>query len=275
MELAHTFDGCDIELLPIGLPFAPLQLLQCTREHHRASDNDCTVIADLPSAFAPQIYARSGLQTIANLSPANFAGQPAELLMHLLRVQQQSQGEQFIRAVPFLAARHFGLRPADIPFDFSLAGPQDVILLREAVKDCSAPVAFKGGEGLVRLKARLIDRNEATRKVALHLNRSTKSEYPRKVLFVSNASAFSGAEDVLCTIYENLDPQRFNASALIGMPGHLASRLQHTGNPIIIAGKDFSLSSIENLRIASDALNTLKPDIVHCNGLIGFPLWRH
>lgn len=55
LKLANLLRADELEILPVGLPFAPWNLLEAVREHHRSSDNQCTIVGDMPLLFSPQI----------------------------------------------------------------------------------------------------------------------------------------------------------------------------------------------------------------------------
>ena len=146
-------------------------------------------------------------------------------------------------------------------------------MFREIAAQDPSPKIFEDGEGLRALKQRLIRKTERQRLKDARLESSSRTRGTvRRLLLVSNPSAFSGSEEVLCTAAENLDRNRFETFALIAGKGHFSDRMRRTAKSVLVPEADFSKPALRSLEIVCSALNDFSPDIVHCNGPTGFPM---
>ncbi|HLH06700.1 MAG TPA: hypothetical protein VKW78_05660 [Terriglobales bacterium] len=73
LYLARLFTSDNLTVLPIGLPFAPKDLLQKAKEHHLENGNHCTIVADLLPILSPQLYTREGLGILSRIPLAGFS----------------------------------------------------------------------------------------------------------------------------------------------------------------------------------------------------------
>ncbi len=79
-HLAKLYRSADyLELLPIGLPLAPADLLRSVNQHHLAVNNHCTLVFDLPPLFSPQIYTSEGLDILAQIPTSSMSLDPTAL----------------------------------------------------------------------------------------------------------------------------------------------------------------------------------------------------
>lgn len=272
IEIADASGAQHVAMLPIGLPLCPAELLGFAWRHHHSAENHSTLVADLPRLFAPQIYSREGLEILASIPAAGVPLEPADLAQRCLGIQNQPGQQLLLRASPLWALRCLPIKNSDIPFGASFQNEQDLALFRAALSTEEPQTAsFRDGEGLRHMKRLLISETERRRSKDFALRRPRRAASLPRVLFVSNTSAFSGSEEVLCTIAENIDRRRFTASALVGGAGHLSDRLANSVTTVFVPELDFSKPTLRSLETACSTLNETDPDIVHCNGAVGFP----
>jgi glycosyltransferase involved in cell wall biosynthesis len=89
---------------------------------------------------------------------------------------------------------------------------------------------------------------------------------------VSNPSAYSGAEESLCTTLAAMQYERAEIHALIGWDGRFAVRLRDSQCDVHFADGDFSGSdSITALRLCQ-TFDRIQPDLVHVNSASGPPI---
>ncbi len=89
---------------------------------------------------------------------------------------------------------------------------------------------------------------------------------PIKVLFISNASAFSGAEESLCTLVEALDHSTLRLSALVTLEGIFTDRLRGAGVNVTCAAMSMSDSTLATYSFVADVISREMPHVIHLNG---------
>jgi glycosyltransferase involved in cell wall biosynthesis len=122
-----------------------------------------------------------------------------------------------------------------------------------------------GGE-LGHLKALSRARNQAlisggTRRARSPLTRA-------RVLFVSDASAFSGAEASLCQTIAALHTSRVEALALVSSAGTLSDRLAASGAAVFCPQRNLHGTNTEGFRYVHGLLSEVRPDVVHFNSAV-------
>jgi glycosyltransferase involved in cell wall biosynthesis len=98
-----------------------------------------------------------------------------------------------------------------------------------------------------------------------------RNQIPR-VLYVSNGAGFSGAEESLCQLLRQLSPARFERFALVSLEGSFTRRLRKAGVTVICPNNDFAELSLDNVHFLLSVCREIRPDIIHLNGLDGFPI---
>ncbi|MPZ21255.1 MAG: glycosyltransferase [Luteitalea sp.] len=93
-----------------------------------------------------------------------------------------------------------------------------------------------------------------------------------RVLYVSHASGYSGAEESLLQLIRHLPQHAFEKCALVALEGQLTSRLRQADVEVVCPEREFLRPTLENLLYAASVLRDLRPNIVHLNGLDGLPV---
>jgi len=93
-----------------------------------------------------------------------------------------------------------------------------------------------------------------------------------RVLFFSNYSGYSGAEEALVETVRALPPEQFDKLAFIPVPGLFSDRMSAAGCQILEWAVDLSAPSALNVGVLADLLLTVKPDVIHLNAYSGMPI---
>jgi len=91
----------------------------------------------------------------------------------------------------------------------------------------------------------------------------------RRVLFVSNPSAWSGAESSTVALARALADRQIETAALVAYEGELTARLQAVGCRIFCENCEFAGTSIASWRIVASAIAEWRPDVLHYCGRSG------
>lgn len=93
-----------------------------------------------------------------------------------------------------------------------------------------------------------------------------------RVLFVSNNSAYAGAQDALVSVAASLDSSLFDLHALIALDGMFADRLNQAKVTVHVVGEDFSVPTFRSFASCHALLKYVKPHLIHVNGDSGLPI---
>lgn len=159
-----------------------------------------------------------------------------------------------------------GLSPPNLPpyIAWTFRGDLDRIqsAITESVRSGHAPLAM-----LREYHVRDQERKHATRLRRTHLQNRV-----RRVLFASAPSALSGAEQCLANTIQALSRTDFDLHCLISQDGLFCDRLRAAGASVHCPNRDFSGSEVENFLLLDELISVVKPDIIHCNAVVGRPL---
>jgi glycosyltransferase involved in cell wall biosynthesis len=278
-EVAEKFGESHIGVFGLGIGFAPKDLLTRAYSHHLAVGNDYTEVTGLPEGTTPEIYSSELLFYLLNLRPS-LALKPRVAIRRLLS-EASTTGQQLslsIRTQVFDAAATYSIAPGDLPENVRLFFPSDIKIARRVI--CAIP-NFSSGDsgGVVPLQfwkqAAIAMRRQVREGIAKDI---VPSRYgiqragPRRVLYASTASAFSGAEESCCRLIDHIDPARFTPYALVAMRGAFTERLEQAGASVICPQEDFGNPGVDSFLYVLKVLKSVQPDIIHLNGLVGAPV---
>lgn len=253
-----------------GLGLIPFEYLRELIAEHVASAAAVTMSAQLPSPLYAVLCERAVLRMLSEL-PRAFSipddpPQVLEVLIGAAGARKRSEKELTVHRKRFQERYRVDSRqlPKHIPWIF----PRDRLLVEQALEAGGAqdPLA-----GLASLRDLLTDQMEGTRRkpsgvMSREPNRTTR------VLFASNPSAYSGGEQCLVNTVEALRNQGFELHCLVALDGLFAERLRETGAIVHCPQHDFAQPIAANILQMDDLLEQVKPDVVHCNAIVGPPL---
>jgi glycosyltransferase involved in cell wall biosynthesis len=93
-----------------------------------------------------------------------------------------------------------------------------------------------------------------------------KVRFAKRVLFISGASAFSGAEMSMCSLCSALHERGWDVHALIALEGHFARELRTKGVKVTCPNMDWSFGGTNVFGYVNRLIKGIAPDIIHCNG---------
>ena len=277
-ELTESEGLDDIALVSLATAFGPVEFLDELVSTHSALDNDLTGTRGLPRGVAPWIFSRRLLERLSLLCVPGIPSHPALAYKRLRTATSKSSTNLLgdLRETIIDAAARYGSVPQEMPVAVKLDSLADIEIANEVLGLCDDP---EGLEALLLWK-RVQIRENAECLASLHFSSQvssaleTSSGRPR-VLYVSNASAYSGAEESLVQLVRKVDSNRFEKYAVVGMPSRFERELKNAGAHTLTLADGFFDPTVRNFIAARNLIDELKPDLIHLNGSDGLPfLWN-
>lgn len=272
-------EGLDhIALVSLGTALGPVEFVDEMLSTHSALGNDLTRTSGLPAGVAPWVFSRKLLEQLSLLSGPGLPSNPALVYKRLRSATSKAASKMLgdMRETVIDAAARYGKAPYEMPVAVMLNSQEEVDIANEVLRLDDEP---EGLEALLLWKQVQI-RENAERLASLHFSSpissasATTSSRPR-VLYVSNASAYSGAEESLCQLVRKIDPNRFEKYAVVGMPSRFERELKAAGASPFTLADGFFDPTVKNFIAVRNLLDQLKPDLIHMNGTDGLPfLWN-
>jgi glycosyltransferase involved in cell wall biosynthesis len=272
-------EGLDhVALVSLATAFGPIEFVDEMVTKHSALDNDLTRTIGLPAGVAPWVFSRRLLERLSLLSGPGVPSHPALAYKRLRTATSEAASKLLgdVRETVIDAAARFGAAPQEMPVAVTLNSQDEVGIANEVLRLNDEP---KGLEALLLWK-RVQIRDNVERLASLHFGSSVSSALAAhsrrpRVLYVSNASAYSGAEESLRQLVRKVDPNRFEKVAVVGMPSRFERELESAGARTLTLGDGFFDPTIRNFIAVKNLIDQLKPDVVHLNGSDGLPfLWN-
>ena len=267
-------EGLDhIALLSLGTALGPIELVNEMLTTHSAFDNDLTRTNGLPVGVGPWIFSRRLLERLSLLSGPGIPSHPALVYKRLRAASSKTASKLLadIKETVFDVAARYATALNEMPVALTF-NSQDEVDIANRVLCLNEP---EGLEALRLWKQAQIS-DKAERLASLHFSAPLSSAPSRpRVLYVSNASAYSGAEESLNQLVRKVDPNRFEKYAVVGMPSRLERELEAAGAHTLTLGDGFFDPTIKNFIAVKNVLDQLQPDLIHLNGADGLPfLWN-
>jgi len=163
------------------------------------------------------------------------------------------------------AVARYSLAPEGLPEAVALFTPAAQTRLCGVTHDFSVK-SFSGATLLYRWKTQLLrEQTEWDWKPWATPKQSSKA----RVLFASNPSAYSGAEQALCLTIQALSREKYSLSAIVALDGFFAEQLCSLGVNVHVVGREFLTPSMENARTLSGLISCCDPDVLHINSACG------
>lgn len=250
--LVHGLMGLD--LLPETLVADQI----CRREHSGA---DVMAASGLPSPLMCTVCSRRAMEVIAALPDNVMIPESPQVLFE--RIVDAAATDLRIETCTVL--QNYGLTEAELPKHIPWVAPQDV----ERLKKLSEVTAPHSRERLVTLRKWIIEVLEKA-----HRGTEARRVQPSgrlRILYASAPSAYSGGEECLVNSVCSVSGDCIEAYALVANEGRLTGRLRGVGATVICPQRNIYTPSVENVLLADQVLQQVRPDIVHCNAAVGTP----
>lgn len=213
--------------------FAPPAMLDLVLAHHRKFGNNYTLVAGLPAAVAPEVFETELLASLSRLQLPSLPPEPSTALEQLRWLGTQGVGLPVtLRHQAFDASAHYEIPCAELPDRMRLRSADDLRMALEVVTQSKLSC-----DPLAELKAwkrHLVSRNDDLRRrgsvIASQVRTTRERNDSPRILFVSDQSAFSGAEASLCQLASHIDKERFHLFACSGSGGDVHGAAQESGS---------------------------------------------
>lgn len=279
----RSLDG--VALMTLATGFGPSGLAAWLAACHLRSENNVTVLDGLPDGVAPSLFSRTVLQDLSQLQAPGIPYDPKRAVETIVALARATgtQPPFPLRLGRVSAAEYGVLSTLTLPRRIYIKDENDCEIARYAIHLMTSGAAVNSPEVLLGLdcwkraatEIGLQRRRNLLTQAGVPISRKDASALgipSRSVLFVSNASAFSGAEQSLCQMARCLDASRYRKLGLVGMEGHFADQLRLAGTDVTSGNFGFSRDSVDNLLYTLSFLRQRAPSIVHLNGQDGYPI---
>ncbi len=279
-EHAKNLEARQLVFVWWGFGFAPPDLLSNALDHHNEFANTFTPILGLPDGCAPHIYDRDTLIALAAAPVPGIAAHdyPDVLISRLLWANREFGQDAFgirLGAVPYDAGVAYSLQRDRLPESLDLSDNRSLRWVARTIAETGATKEWK--EYLFALRETAVAYQGA---LLSDLKERLNINYPEKrrddgrvtVLYISEASGFSGAEESLCQMLAHLDRKRFSPAAIIGVEGIFSQKLRNLGVDVHVMSYGFSESSVSTFLSLLTLVHELQPSIIHFNGYSGAPM---
>ena len=275
-EAARLLEEAHIAFLSFGFAFAPADLLSRLYSHHVAHHNTYTPVHGFPLGSCPHIFNSSLLLALSTVKLPGMPTDPKQAVETLSRASEIAGIDSpiSIKASPFDAADSYGAQSRDMPEQIAVVTQRDMQIARRVIslsREGDAPLSEFKLWRTAAIGTRL-QRQRELAGLATNLKPCNREKKPSRILYVSNASAFAGAQQSLCQLVSGIDQKKYKPFALVGAEGLFTERLREVGATVISPGYGFGANNEDLLYVAS-VLRAVQPHLIHLNGLsaLGLP----
>jgi glycosyltransferase involved in cell wall biosynthesis/spore coat polysaccharide biosynthesis protein SpsF (cytidylyltransferase family) len=260
-----------IALLRLGCALTPADLLRRVVEFHRQQKNTFTIVDGLPKECCPSVYQVSLLSKMAQLAGTFNFSCVEDAACRLFRLQFTAKRRvlEELHSVPFDFRAAYAMEQQQISSAIPLREMSEFAPVEEAIRTVRQQQGDPDSTDLlIALRQLEIRRKADELKLPADcvLASSPKKNTPPRVLYFSLPSAFSGAEQSLCSMLKFLDHTRYQPFAITARSGVFADTLRAVGVEVICPEKDVVSSTAANFNFMLQLFRRLRPDILHLNG---------
>lgn len=252
-----------------GLELIPLEFLRELLAEHAAGRSSATVATELPAPLYAVVCEQGALEGLAELPPGVPTPEDPGQVLGIVTAagRELDEAAVTVRTISFRErCRADGARvPRYIPW----TSPEDLRLLERVLDEPETPDPLGR---LARLRTLLIERLEAEHRIPAAAVRRIPRSRSARVLYASNPSAYSGAEQCLVTSVRAVKKQGWEAHCLAALEGTFTERLRQAGAVVHCPGRDFARPSAANLILLDRLLEEIRPELIHANATVGVPL---
>lgn len=269
IELANEIDVSGVLVLHalLGLGLAPWNLTEQVIQLHRQTGADVTLVTGMPSPLSAVMLDRRFLDLLQELPAGIWLEEEPARIAEMI---ERSMGEPppreglHVTRLPFSTAT--GLSAGDFPSYIPWTYQGDIERLETVLQQHPEGDARAM---LPELRRVIIEDLERAHRRRYRTGRKTGL---KRVLFASNPSAYTGAEACLVNTIRALRPGGFDLHCLVAQEGLFASLARDAGATVHILGRDGSATRVDTLLMVDELIEFIRPDLIHCNAAVGFPL---
>lgn len=268
IALRHNISTLTVLHGLLGLRLFPPDLVWNTYLKHLDHHTDATVLLDLPAPLSATIIAANHLDLIRELITGL---QPKEdmtkVILDLASAFDRSASPAKMKVQKLSFARqvnsNYRMLPHYIPWTYQ----GDISRIEMAESDAPNEI-----QSLHKLRDLIVADLQADHRPLVVSPQRFSDELPKRVLYASNPSAYSGAEEALVTSIRSLHGSGIEVHCLIGQEGLFSNRAKEAGAIVHVPNRDCALARIDTIVQMDRLLTQIDPDLIHCNGSIGLPV---
>jgi glycosyltransferase involved in cell wall biosynthesis len=274
-ELLPEFEDGQIAFLQLGCALAPADLLLRVTQHHLNHGNSYTLVDGAPGGCSLSLIQAATIKSLVQIADrfGFSAVDDAVRRLQLLGERVGGTAATAIRATPFNLPVAYAVAPETLPLAVTI-DKATCRLLDQAVATAGNCNASPDSPAvLCALKPLQVELLAARCALASNciLAPAPRTSPKERILYLSIPSAFSGAEQALCSMVKFLDPTRFQPFALTAHEGVFAEKLRAAGAEVVCPDRDVGTPEIESFTYALSLLQEIRPSILHLNGCTSLP----
>lgn len=265
IEAAATYNACDV-IVPHGLlgtGLMPFSVVGQVLWHHQQRGGGATVLGGLPPPLALAVLTSGALDVLRTLPPS--VGDDLTVILATLErmLAQNGQSVGFRIERVLLPELTSGDVPRFIPWMY--AG--DVARIERAVteiktSDDTAP--------LRNLKELTISALNDSHKPLIR--KRPRHRRIQRILFASNPSAYTGAEEALINTLRALAAHDLEIHCLVAQEGLFTDRCKEAGAVVHCPNRDCANPRVDTFLLLHRIVERISPDVLHNNATVGVPL---
>ena len=261
-----------------SLCLLPTSLFSDLLQWHCSNANDYTPTIGLPERACPEVINTGLLGTLCNtVLPPHM--QDVRLIVSTLLRSAKATGQQLpfpLQVIPFEVARPYNCPTSSVSRVY-FQTPTDLQVMRKVAASITRGEASptSGLERWRQESAKIGNTAKKAHRISelvrnWHLPRC--DERPFRVLYISHASAVSGAQQCLLRLISSLDRTLIEPYVLAGMHGLFTDRLRDMGVSFHCRDQDFNTHTVDTAAYLVSVLAKVRPHLIHMNGFDGIPV---
>lgn len=275
-EVLESIGSDQIALAQLGCALEPAGLLKRMVEHHCAHQNSFTLLDDAPMRGSLLVIESESLKNLLRISEPFGFSEAEDSLRRLMVLGSRAAGKIPVKmdTKPFLISTAYEVALDRLPSEVRLDLPAEGDLYAEAIRIANEQKAEADSPAvLLAIKQLQIERQQRTLVLspANELTAQPRADKKKRVLVVSLPSAFSGAEQALCSMLRFLDRERFDLYATTVHHGVFEEKLHEAGAEVFCPEWETSSNSVEAFVYALELYRRIQPDLLHFNGIATVP----
>ena len=271
LVVAEQFKLDNILLASVETGLLPTNILNTFISAHLRRDAAITRAASLPKGIELYGFSRAYLEALQKRFGIESPFHPGRGLQVQSFISEQ-QKSLCGRQITFVFQDVLLGPPPQVPWPdlVDLSTPDGVSRLRSSIKNYHRDDL---------LAALYLEQRMEKKSIFLSANRRRNSRRPhmtkpkpKRVLVVSNACGYSGAEASLVELLSHIDSDQYKITVLLTLEGHLSRALEPHVDRCIIYGDDFTSYNAATFLRLREIIYEVGPDLAHFNSNEGLPL---